>query len=64
MQPMPKRAHAIPDSLLGTMSGHLSDEVLSLPAQGGLLTGLSISALKERMRCTTNAKSPAGAGQC
>ena len=47
---MPKRLQAIPDSLLQTMSGDLSDEVLLLPAQVMLLTGLSISALKERMR--------------
>lgn len=47
---MPKRIHAIPDHLLQTMTGDLSDDVLLLPAQVMLLTGLSIGALKERMR--------------
>lgn len=47
---MPKRIPAIPDELLIREVGHLSDEVLLLPRQVQVLTGLSVSQLKERLR--------------
>jgi len=47
---MPKRTPAIPDDILRREVGHLSDDVLLLPAQLILLTGLTVGQLKERQR--------------
>ena len=47
---MPKRVPAITDDLLIREVGHLADEVLLLPRQVQVLTGLSVSQLKERLR--------------
>ena len=47
---MPKRIPAIPDDVLIREAGHLADEVLLLPRQVQVLTGLSVSQLKERLR--------------
>lgn len=47
---MPKRKPAIDDDTLRREVGHLADEVLLLPQQVSLLTGLSVGMLKERLR--------------
>jgi hypothetical protein len=47
---MPKRIPAIDDQILRREAGDLSDEVLLLPRQVALLTGLSVGILKERRR--------------
>jgi len=47
---MPKRVPAIPDDILRREVGHLADDVLLLPVQVTLLTGLSVGQLKERLR--------------
>lgn len=47
---MPKRVPAIPDDILRREVGHLADDVLLLPIQVTLLTGLSVGQLKERLR--------------
>ena len=47
---MPKRVPAIPDDILRCEVGHLADDVLLLPVQVTLLTGLSVGQLKERLR--------------
>lgn len=53
---MPKRRHVIDDETLRREAGHLAGEVLLLPRQVALLTGLSIGQLKERLR--TNPSKP------
>jgi hypothetical protein len=58
---MPKRVPAISDDLILREVGHLADEVLLLPAQVQLLTGLSIGQLKERMRTRPPAALPRAA---
>ncbi len=47
---MPHRKPAIDDETLRREVGHLADEVLLLPQQVTLLTGLSVGQLKERQR--------------
>ena len=47
---MPKCVAVVSDDFILREVGHLADEVLLLPAQVQLLTGLSIGQLKERMR--------------
>ncbi len=47
---MPKRVPAITDETLRREAGALADEVLVLPEQMIILTGLSVASLKERMR--------------
>ena len=47
---MPKRIPAIEDEILRREASDLSDEVLLLPRQVVLLTGLSTGMLKERLR--------------
>lgn len=47
---MPRRKHAIDDETLRREVGDLADEVLLLPQQVTLLTGLSVGQLKERQR--------------
>ncbi|MHB1057989.1 MAG: hypothetical protein ACYC0F_08920 [Rhodanobacter sp.] len=47
---MPRRKPAIDDETLRREAGDLADEVLLLPQQVILLTGLSVGQLKERQR--------------
>ncbi|MGH8156968.1 MAG: hypothetical protein ACREPQ_02515 [Rhodanobacter sp.] len=47
---MPRRSPAIDDDTLRREVGHLADDVLLLPQQVTLLTGLSPGMLKERLR--------------
>lgn len=47
---MPRRKPAIDDATLRREVGDLADEVLLLPQQVTLLTGLSVGQLKERQR--------------
>ena len=47
---MPRRKPAIDDETLRREAGGLADEVLLLPQQVALLTGLSVGQLKERQR--------------
>jgi hypothetical protein len=47
---MPKRVPAIDDDTLHREVGHLADDLLLLPAQVTLITGLSVGQLRERLR--------------
>jgi hypothetical protein len=46
---VPKRIPAITDEILRREAGSLSNEVLVLPEQMIILTGLSVANLKERI---------------